>query len=241
MRDGAPKMTYEKWDQIPDAVPTAVTPSAYGNPDSYEVMGKRYHVLDSAEGFKQKGIASWYGTKFHGRRTSSGEDYDMFAMTAAHKTLPIPVYVEVTNLENNRRIVVRVNDRGPFHDGRIIDLSYAAATKLGVSKVGTAQVKIRVIKQLGGDETNVDSSYIDDQGKLYVQVASYGEEKNALGLIKKLHEQNFSDVRIHVDMNKGKTLYRVRIGPLPSNDVAKKLIAQLKDSKYKRAKIINYL
>ena len=91
VRDGAPQMTYENWDQIPDAVPTEVTLSAYGNPESYEVAGKTYHVLDGSDGFRQKGIASWYGTMFHGRRTSSGETYDMFAMTAAHKTLPIPV------------------------------------------------------------------------------------------------------------------------------------------------------
>lgn len=241
IRDGAPLMTYEHWDQIPDAVPTAVTPSAYGNPESYVVAGKTYHVMKSSEGFRQKGIASWYGTKFHGRATSSGETYDMFAMTAAHKTLPIPVFVEVTNLENDRRIIVRVNDRGPFHEDRIIDLSYAAATKLGVSKTGTAPVKIRVVKQRGESEAAVNAAFTDDEGKLYVQVASYGVEKNALDLIKKLHEQNFSDIRIHVDINKGKMLYRVRIGPLPSDDVAKKLIAQLKDIKYKSAKIINYL
>ena len=241
VRDGAPKMIYEDWDQIPDAVPTAVTPSAYGNPDSYKVLGKTYNVLDKAEGFQQEGIASWYGTKFHGRRTSSGEEYDMFAMTAAHKRLPIPVFVEVTNIDNNRRIIVKVNDRGPFHEGRIIDLSYAAATKLGVTKTGTANVKIRVVQQAGEVEPGVNSSFIDAKGKLFVQVASYGEEKNALELIKKLYEQKFSDVRIHVDNDKGKTLYRVRIGPLPSNDVAKKLIVQLKDNKYERTKIINNL
>ena len=241
VRDGAPKMTYENWDQIPDAIPTDVTPSAYGNPDSYEVMGKTYHVLDSSDGFRETGIASWYGTKFHGRRTSSGEAYDMHAMTAAHKTLPIPVFVEVTNLDNDRRIIVKVNDRGPFHKGRIIDLSYAAASKLGVSKTGTAPVKIRVIKKRKKVEDAVSTALTDEDGDLYVQVATYGVEKNALGLIKDLHEKNFSDVRIHVDVSKGKTLYRVRIGPLPSNDVAKKLIAQLKDSKYERAKIINYL
>ena len=100
------------------------------------MFGKRYHVLDSSKGFRQRGIASWYGTKFHGRPTSSGEVYNMHAMTAAHKTLPIPVYVHVKNLDNGRSIVVRVNDRGPFITGRIIDLSYAAAKKLGVDQTG---------------------------------------------------------------------------------------------------------
>lgn len=241
VKDGAPKMTYERWDQIPDAVPKKVAPSRYGNPESYQVAGKTYHVLDSAEGFRQQGVASWYGTKFHGRRTSSGEPYDMFAMTAAHKTLPIPVFVEVTNLENDRRIVVKVNDRGPFHEGRIIDLSYAAASKLGVTETGTAPVKIRVIKQRGEQGGAVNAAYTDDDGKLYVQVATFAAEENALKLIKKLHDQNFSDIRVHVDVKEGKTLYRVRIGPLPSDTVAKKLIAQLKGVKYKGARIINYL
>ena len=107
----------------------ATTPSKRGNPSSYVVFGKRYYVLNSSEGFVQRGIASWYGTKFHGRDTSSGEIYNMYAMTAAHKTLPIPVYVHVKNLDNGRSAVVKVNDRGPFIAGRIIDLSYAAAKK----------------------------------------------------------------------------------------------------------------
>ena len=98
--------------------------SRYGNPESYVVFGKRYYVKDSSKGYVETGIASWYGTKFHGRRTSSGETYDMYAMTAAHKTLPLPTYVEVTNLNNGRSIIVKVNDRGRFHEIRIIDLSY---------------------------------------------------------------------------------------------------------------------
>ncbi|MQM36214.1 Endolytic peptidoglycan transglycosylase RlpA [wastewater metagenome] len=130
---------------LPDATPKEVPRSRYGNPDSYEVLGRRYHVMSDASGFRQRGIASWYGKKFHGRRTSSGEPYDMYAMTAAHKTLPLPSWVEVTNLDNGRKAVVKVNDRGPFAKGRIIDLSYAAATKLGVVSTGTAPVSIRVV------------------------------------------------------------------------------------------------
>lgn len=241
VKDGAPKMTYEQWDQIPDALPEPVVPSPYGNPDSYSINGITYHVMDSAEGFSESGIASWYGTKFHGRRTSSGETYDMHAMTAAHKTLPIPVYVEVVNLENDRRIIVRVNDRGPFHEGRVIDLSYAAASKLGVSEKGTAKVKIRVITEQGEDPESLNAAYTDDEGKVFVQVASYGSEDNAFGLIKKLHAKNFSDIRIHVDNTNGDFLYQVRIGPLPSSQVAQKLVTKLKDIKYYNAKIINYL
>lgn len=130
---------------IPDAEPEALPLSAYGNPDSYEVLGRRYVVMRSASGYAETGIASWYGTKFHGRRTSSGERYDMYGMTAAHKTLPLPTFVEVTNLGNGRRAVVKVNDRGPFHENRLIDLSYAAARKLGVYPAGTAVVRVRAI------------------------------------------------------------------------------------------------
>lgn len=143
-RDGAPAGAPGAAD-IADAVPVALPRSRYGNPEHYEVFGKRYHVLPSAEGYEQTGIASWYGTKFHGRRTSSGETYDMYAMTAAHKTLPLPSFVEVVNLENGRRAVLKVNDRGPFHGERLIDLSYAAARKLGVYPAGTAEVRVRAL------------------------------------------------------------------------------------------------
>ncbi|GAA5000578.1 septal ring lytic transglycosylase RlpA family protein [Pseudoluteimonas lycopersici] len=129
-------------DAIPDATPQNEARSRYGN-RSYSVLGKRYQVLESAEGYDEVGIASFYGNKFHGRRTSNLEVYDMYAMTAAHKTLPLPSYARVTNLDNGRSIVVRVNDRGPFHAGRIIDLSYAAAVKLGYRDKGTARVEVK--------------------------------------------------------------------------------------------------
>lgn len=127
------------------AVPAPEPRSRYGNPDSYVVFGRRYHVKDTSDGHVEKGMASWYGPGFHGRRTSSGERYDMHAMTAAHKHLPLPSYVEVVNLQNGRSAVVKVNDRGPFKDGRVIDLSYAAAKKLGVVSRGTAMVELRAI------------------------------------------------------------------------------------------------
>jgi len=132
-------------EDVPDAVPRAEPPSAYGNNPEYEVAGVTYHVLKSAEGYVEEGIASWYGTEFQGKRTSSGEPYDMYAMTAAHRTLPLPTYVEVTNLENGKVVVVRVNDRGPFHSDRLIDLSYVAAQKLGIVKSGTARVRVRAL------------------------------------------------------------------------------------------------
>ena len=240
VKDGAPDKYGKKWDEIPDAVPREESKSRYGNPPSYEVFGKRYYVLDSSAGFKQKGLASWYGTKFHGQRASSGEKYNMYAMTAAHKTLPLPTYVEVTNLENGRKAVVKVNDRGPFHDGRIIDLSYAAATKLGVVATGTAPVEIRALGQQGETNAGVDDDYIDEDGKLYVQIAAFNTEDNALKLIEDLREKKFHSARIHVDNVKGKLLYRVRIGPVPTDHVAEKVLAQLKEINLNDAKIIRY-
>jgi rare lipoprotein A len=259
VRDGPPPNYSKHWEDIPDAVPEKVTPSKYGNPASYEVRGKHYQVLDSSDGFSQKGIASWYGTKFHGQRTSSGEPYDMYAMTAAHKSLPLPTYVEVTNLDNGRSAIVKVNDRGPFHEGRIIDLSYAAATKLGVAATGTANVSIRTVtigdEQKSGnqhkvavqgsaiksrEDKSVDLGYISDDGRFYVQVAAYATEKNALQMIDELRQKNFSSARIHVENSNGKLYYHVRIGPVPTSTVAEKLLTQLKDFKLDKAKVITY-
>jgi rare lipoprotein A len=129
-------------DNIPDAVPRAEPRSARGNPPYYDVFGQRYAVLPSSEGFVERGVASWYGPNFHGKSTSSGEPYDMYAMTAAHRTLPLPCYARVTNLSNGRSVVVRINDRGPFASNRIIDLSYTAAAKLDMIRPGTAFVEL---------------------------------------------------------------------------------------------------
>ncbi len=135
---------------IPEPVPRREPRARYGNRETYTVLGRTYRVMDSAEGYVERGIASWYGYKFHGRHTSSRERYDMCAFTAAHKTLPLPTYVRVTNLDNGRSVVVRVNDRGPFHAGRIIDLSYAAATRLDMKRAGTARVEVRAL--MGPDD-----------------------------------------------------------------------------------------
>lgn len=242
VKDSAPDNYSKKWDEIPDAVPEPVKKSKYGNPDSYEVFGKTYYVKDSSAGFKQKGIASWYGKKFHGERTSSGEEYNMYTMTAAHKSLPIPVYVEVINHDNGRTAIVRVNDRGPFHEGRIIDLSYAAATKLGVAQAGTANVSIRVVvseeeKVSQRSATMVDSP-VSGGDKLYVQVAAFSTEENALQHLGQLQGEGFSSVRLHIESRKGKALYRVRIGPLPSDDVAEQVLGRLKQNNHKNIKVI---
>ncbi|WP_425482471.1 septal ring lytic transglycosylase RlpA family protein [Allochromatium palmeri] len=132
--------------RIPDAVPKIEPLAKSGNPKSYVVFGQRYYTKKSARGHIERGRASWYGRPFHGRQTSSGEVYDMYAMSAAHKTLPLPTYARVTNIENGRSVVVRINDRGPFHEDRVIDLSYTAAVKLGMKRQGTARVEVRAIE-----------------------------------------------------------------------------------------------
>jgi len=242
IKDSAPANYAKQWDEIPDAVPVPLEQSRYGNPASYEVFGTTYYVKDSSEGFSQKGIASWYGNKFHGRRTSSGEEYDMFAMTAAHKTLPIPVFVEVTNHDNGRMAVVKVNDRGPFHEGRIIDLSYAAATKLGVAQTGTANVSIRVVASEAEEQQRRSESFVESpvsgDGKLYVQVAAFTTEENALQHLGRLQSEGFSDVRLHIESKQSTTVYRVRIGPLPSDHVAQKVVADLELNNHKNIKIV---
>jgi len=152
-RDGPGK--HRDVSHVPDAVPRVEPRSRGGNPASYVVFGKRYHTLKTSSGFVERGVASWYGKKFHGRKTSNGEVYDMYAMTAAHKRLPIPTYLQVTNLENGRRVIVRVNDRGPFHDNRIVDLSYAAASRIGMLGKGTALVEIQAIDPRAPQKTKV--------------------------------------------------------------------------------------
>ncbi len=145
-RDGPPPSPPDvDLDTISDAVPREEPRSRYGNPAEYEVEGQTFRTLESADGYEEEGVASWYGGGAQGRRTSSGEPYDPFAMTTAHRTLPLPSYLEITNLENGRRVVVRVNDRGPFHGGRLIDVSYAAAHRLGMVGTGTARVRVRAL------------------------------------------------------------------------------------------------
>ena len=158
-RDGPPGREVD--GDFPDVTPRREPITRAGNKNPYTVLGKTYHLLPTADGYRETGVASWYGTKFQGRATANGEPYDMFAMTAAHKTLPIPAYVRVTNLENGRSAIVRVNDRGPFHDDRIIDLSYAAAKKLDVVDQGTARVEVVAIDPSAYQRNSVEVPRID--------------------------------------------------------------------------------
>jgi rare lipoprotein A len=229
-RDGAPQH-YVDQSRVPNAVPKPEPRSKYGNPDYYEVDGKRYHVLKSSAGYVKRGIASWYGTKFHGNRTSSGEAYNMYAMTAAHKTLPIPSYVEVTNLDNGRKVVVRVNDRGPFHDGRIIDLSYVAAKKLGITAHGTGRVEVRAIdtspKPAKPRPSLIPVAQAAEGGNLYLQVGAFTDRNNAEQLLSQLVGVVNKNVLINRKHEGGNDIYRVRIGPLASPSEAEKLTSRL--------------
>lgn len=177
-------------ENIPDAEVLNEPRSRYGNPKSYEALGKRYTVMTSIpKGFREQGRASWYGKKFHGRRTSNGETYDMFKMTAAHKTLPLPSYVRVTNKVNGRSAVVRVNDRGPFHPGRIIDLSYAAAARLDLLRAGSAEVEIEVITAQQGR-----SGSDGDTGRpRYLEVGRFADPIDAYTLLETLTRLGFTD------------------------------------------------
>lgn len=223
---------------IPNAIPKNEPKSRYGNPESYVVFDKRYYIMESSKGFVEKGIASWYGTKFHGRRTSSGETYDMYAMTAAHKNLPLPTYVKVTNLNNGKHIIVKVNDRGPFHENRIIDLSYAAAVKLDIIKSGTGLVEIRAIaasKVIPASSSEVAPvktvSVLNTdtvaKGSFYIQVGSFGQLENAENLRRKLQPLGGSLIKISQTVVAGETLYRVKIGPLTNIDQSDSIITNL--------------
>lgn len=217
---------------IEDAVPRPEPRSRYGNPASYKVFGKRYHTLSSSAGYKERGIASWYGSKFHGRRTSSGEVYDIYKMTAAHKTLPLPTYARVTNLKNGRSIVVKVNDRGPFHQNRIIDLSYVAAAKLGIQQTGTGLVEVEAIdpsipEPLPQQLATTDQTLTPDQPTLFLQVGAFGQEDNARRLRERLQESDFGNIRIVTGNTTNGSVYRVRIGPLDTVDEADRIANNL--------------
>ncbi len=189
---------------VPNATPRVEPRCKYGNMESYKVLGKTYRPLRSAAGFREQGIASWYGPNFDGKPTSCMERYDMYKMTAAHKTLPLPSYVEVTNLNNLKKIVVRVNDRGPFHEGRIIDLSYTAAWKLDIIKQGTAPVSIRVVDP--GERITPSQGAAE-----YLQLGLFSKQGNAEALQQKIAQRITVPVEIRAIQREGKTLHQVLI------------------------------
>lgn len=241
-RDGPPSSaTTVDPDALPAVVPRNEPLSRYGNPASYEVFGQTYYVMDSAEGYAEEGVASWYGTKFHGRRTSSGEPYNMFAMTAAHTALPLPTYVRVTHLDNGRSIVVKVNDRGPFVDNRIIDLSYAAAKKIDMHEEGTARVRVEALPggtpiregatttasapaqapDSGREDAGANGAGASDHeadafaGDAWIQLGAFGEFVNAQRLRARAAGADIRNVSVQRGRSgTGGRIYRVRIGPV---------------------------
>lgn len=215
--------------RIPDAVPRQEPLSRYGNPVSYNVFGREYRTLDNNKGYKERGIASWYGSKFHGRRTSSGEPYDMFAMTAAHKVLPLPTYARVSNLRNGRSVVVKINDRGPFHDNRLIDLSYSAAWKLGIASEGTGLVEVEAIDP-GIPEPKSDPPLMQAQGELpglFLQVGAFGNQLNAHRLRNRLETALQTAVLIKQHNLAANPIYRVQVGPIASVELCDQMADRL--------------
>jgi peptidoglycan lytic transglycosylase len=250
----------------PDAVPRIEPRSSHGNPPYYDVNGRRYQVLASAEDYTERGVASWYGPDFHGHNTSSGEPYDMYAMTAAHRTLPIPCYARVTNLVNGRSVVVRINDRGPFVANRIVDLSYTAALRLDIVRTGTAFVELRTVQPAempaatvaspappapatapapspapspAPAETPPEAAAPPPLVALFIQVGAFAEPGNARRLIERLQAAGITQVYTVNSTATGQLLHRVRIGPISRVEDFDRLAARLASLGYPEARLAN--
>ena len=240
VRDGPPAATGGQVGQLPpDAVPRPEPKSRYGNGPVYEVLGKRYTVMDNSSGYRERGVASWYGKKFHGNLTSNREPYDMYAMTAAHKSLPLPTYVRVTNLRNDRSVIVRVNDRGPFVHNRIIDLSYSAALKLDMIRDGTALVEVEAINfdvPPGDRPARVTTAPPVSSGsepaaehEVFIQVGAFGSRENADRRIALLRSAGIGTGFVLEDKGANPALFRVRIGPVRDGEQYDLLVAELEE------------
>lgn len=237
MADDSPALEPIDLSTVKPVVPVPVQRTLAGNKSPYSVNGRTYHVMASEAGYQETGMASWYGRKFHGHLTSNGEIYDMFSLSAAHKSLPIPSFAEVTNLDNNRSVIVRVNDRGPFHDDRIIDLSYAAAATLGYADRGTARVRVKALMPATviptdrpqvlladnssppavQDEVMLERERIErNDGEEFLQVGAFSNIDSARQLLARVSEYTSLPVfiRSEADINTGNQLHRVRLGPV---------------------------
>ena len=224
------------------ATPAPPLRSDRGNPPFYDVLGKRYHVLPTSAGYVQRGVASWYGQDFHGLATSSGEQYDMHAMTAAHTTLPLPTWVEVTNLVNGKRVVVKVNDRGPFVDNRLIDLSYAAATELDMVRTGTTRVEVRAVAPpLDGFRSSPTVAAVAEPvpvpvvavpaaavERMFVQIGAFSQAENAERLAARLRASGFTNSTVVSASDDGCRLHRVLLGPIADSGEFDQLSARLR-------------
>ena len=245
LKDGTPEFRAGMLS-IPDAVPRPEPITAAGNKTPYEVLGKRYKVLPRSAGYVQRGTASWYGTKFHGRLTSTREPYDMYQFSAAHKTLPLPSYARVTRLDNGKSVIVRINDRGPFVGDRLIDLSYAAAVKLGVHLSGTAPVEVRVLH--AGDDANArkpvprkpeSSPVVGSRGAIYLQVGAFSARANAFAYRRRLLDAGFAEVRVFTARTDRGRVWRVRVGPLESLSEAEETRARLRSGGFGEPRVLH--
>jgi rare lipoprotein A len=222
------------------ASPAVPLRSDRGNPPFYDVLGKRYHVLPTSAGYVQRGVASWYGQDFHGLATSSGEQYDMHAMTAAHTTLPLPTWVEVTNLVNGKRVIVKVNDRGPFVDNRLIDLSYAAATELDMVRTGTTRVEVRAVAAplagfrsgpivaAAGEPVLVPAAPEAPVERMFVQIGAFSQAENAERLAARLRASGFANSTVVSASDDRRRLHRVLLGPIADSGEFDQLSARLR-------------
>lgn len=201
--------------KVREVIPVPVARTLAGNKSPYTVRGETYRVMASEQGYKERGYASWYGEKFHGHKTSNGEIYDMYQVSAAHKTMPLPGYLRVTNLENQRSIVVRVNDRGPFHEGRVVDLSYAAAYMLGYADKGTALVEVEAIVPGGAIPSHEQQPILASDEKQFLQVGAFSDRQAADALVNRLARITSLPVFVRSIVSQdNQELHRVRIGPV---------------------------
>jgi len=246
LKDDTGPDRYIDHHSVADAIPRSEKKSRGGN-KNYRVNGKYYKVLNSSNGYKQRGIASWYGKKFHGHRTSNGEVYDMYKMSAAHKSLPLPSFVRVTHLKNGKSVVLRVNDRGPFHRNRLIDLSYVAAKKLGITATGTGLVEIEAINPNQRSSKNISSKKLSARSvghqknkthlrnrfattstnyQVYLQVGAFSQHKNAESLQNRIDNLSLP-YNIKIEFDDKQDLYKVKLGPFASVSAADALTEKL--------------
>jgi rare lipoprotein A len=225
-QDGPPKYQVNT-AQIPNAIPQKEQSPPKKHSSSYVINGNRYHILNSSLDYNKVGYASWYGTKFHGKLTATGEKYNMLAMTAANKELPIPCYAEVTNLNNNKKVVVKINDRGPFVLGRIIDLSYVAAAKLGMLGKGTTKVRVKTITSL--DQKYQNNKILEPKvdKKIFLQLGAFHNKDTAIDFADKVLDKAKYLSKIITIKSKNSTLYKVHVGPFESMQAANYAIAFL--------------
>jgi rare lipoprotein A len=213
------------WRSIPNPVPHYLPPAPIGNPPFYDVDGRRYYVLASADGYNQIGVASWYGANSEGRYTADGDRFNMYAMTAASKVLPLPTFVRVTDLANGRSVIVEVNDRGPFASHRLIDLSYLAAAKLGMLATGTALVEVRAITPTS--PMSLASTLQARSPLLYAQVGAFAVPQDAVRVFNRLRTAGMRNVIILSPAVSGGRLYRVRVGPIQNVPQFDRIAARL--------------